>query len=218
MTRSHNICISVENSAKNASVLEAGKHCSSKPPALALPRCQILTSMIRERTLSELFSSRSGEYLVKDPETDELLPKQGPDRVYGLRRIVELEVVLSQNYLSANPADPAAGKPLSNVFHTSPFKETAEPLLFPFLVVEFKSEKNAVGFYDIQNQTALPISRLLQLQMDLRSAARTKASAVLHPLVWFFAFRGDDVRVYAAYTIEEGLAHKTVCRDQAPWS
>jgi hypothetical protein len=160
--------------------------------------------------VNELFSSRSGEFILNDPASDELLPKKGPDRVYGLRRTCEFEEILSQKYLSAAKEDANSGKTLSDTLQTSSFPETDEPLLFPFLAVEFKSEKNAVGFHDIQIQTALPIWVLLQLQLRLRSAARTKASTVLNPLVWFFAFRGDDVRLYAAYPSDDGLQPKYV--------
>jgi hypothetical protein len=52
---------------------------------------------------------------------------------------------------------------VGETIRTSPFKEGVEPLLFPFLVLEAKSEKSSNGFEDIQTQTAFPILALLKL-------------------------------------------------------
>lgn len=66
-------------------------------------------------------------------------------------------------------------------------------LFYPFLVVEAKREADAPGFIAIEAQTAFPIRRFLKLQDELQ-----KASQMNHdPLVWFLAFRGDELRLYA---------------------
>ncbi|TVY81443.1 hypothetical protein LSUE1_G006252 [Lachnellula suecica] len=70
-----------------------------------------------------------------------------------------------------------------------------EPLLFPFLILEAKSEKSACGFDDIQTQTAFPILALIKLQQDLQGQIAGMDSGAA-PLVWFLANRGDAWRVY----------------------
>lgn len=87
---------------------------------------------------------------------------------------------------------------LRDAIKFSPFKEGIEPLLFPFLILEAKSEGSAQGFDAIQTQTAFPIWALLRLQEDLHSRA-TDAELGTSPLVWFFANRGDAWRVFGCY-------------------
>jgi len=78
---------------------------------------------------------------------------------------------------------------------SSPFK--GGHTLFPFLLVEAKSEKSASGFGQIENQTALSIRTCLKLQIDLE----TESSQVLDPVVWFFGFMGDVWRLYMAFMV-----------------
>ena len=96
----------------------------------------------------------------------------------------------------------AQGKSIGDSVQSSPFGDASDPLLFPFLVLEAKSDKSPNGFDDISNQTAFPILALLRLQEDL---ARQVDDEKLDggPLAWFFASRGDAWRVYGCYVTEE---------------
>jgi hypothetical protein len=89
--------------------------------------------------------------------------------------------------------------------HTKAFKENASvpeglrrspfldgKVLYPFLIIEAKSEKRSPGFESIETQTAFPIRTLLKLQKDLSTASGIS----LKPLVWFLANQGDEWRVY----------------------
>jgi hypothetical protein len=67
-------------------------------------------------------------------------------------------------------------------------------VLYPFLIIEAKSEKGSTGFESIENQTAFPIRTLLKLQNDLSIASGTS----IKPLVWFLANQGDEWRVYGS--------------------
>jgi hypothetical protein len=60
-------------------------------------------------------------------------------------------------------------------------------VLYPFLIIEAKSEKGGTGFESIETQTAFPIRTLLKLQKDLSIASGIS----LKPLVWFLANQGD---------------------------
>jgi hypothetical protein len=73
----------------------------------------------------------------------------------------------------------------------SPFKD--RKILYPFLVIEAKSEKGSPGFESIETQSALAIRTCLVLQRDLETATGVS----LHPLVWFIAYQGDEWRLYA---------------------
>lgn len=82
----------------------------------------------------------------------------------------------------------------------SPFRKDGDPLLFPFLVLEAKSEKGADSFGLIEMQTAFCIRTLLKLQADLHVAVGEQTSCLGGPLVWFFASKGEEWRLSAAYT------------------
>jgi len=77
------------------------------------------------------------------------------------------------------------------------FKDKGDPLLFPFLILEAKSEKSNDDFEQIQCQTALPIKALLLLQDDLRHKAIQVNSP--GPLIWFLSYRGEKWRVHGCY-------------------
>jgi hypothetical protein len=100
-----------------------------------------------------------------------------PDRVIGLR--------MNENYENAIKAFPT---PLTS----SPIDRPQ--LIYPFMVVEAKREKDAPGFRSVEMQTAFPIRRFLGIQAELQSASQME----LDPLVWFWGFQGEDWRLYAA--------------------
>jgi hypothetical protein len=95
--------------------------------------------------------------------------------------------------LSTTPEDTVA-----DILKTTPFKTEADPLLFPFLVLEAKSEASSSGFDAILVQSSFPIRGLLKMQDDLRSNV-SDVEGAFDPLVWFLASRGDAWRVYAGY-------------------
>jgi len=140
-----------------------------------------------------LFDDRTQEVIIHDPLLKSQLPKQEPDRVYGLQATKNFETLLSSPTIVSS-AD-GSNSSLGDSIRSCPFKEGIEPLLFPFLILEAKSEKSSCGFDDIQTQTAFPILALLKLQNDLHSQ-ETGTEPGNPPLVWFFANRGDAWRVY----------------------
>lgn len=103
----------------------------------------------------------------------------------------------------------AEGMVLSDRVKMTPFKESLDPLLFPFLVLEAKSEKSSDAFSKIYLQTAFAIRALLNLQRDLANSTLENRQSSIQPLVWFLANRGEDWRVYGAYV-------ETTGRDQEP--
>jgi hypothetical protein len=93
----------------------------------------------------------------------------------------------------------AGGKMIGESIQSSPFRPDGEPIVFPFLALEAKSEKGRDGFSDIETQTAFTIRSLLTLQEDLRRAAGEDSEWESGPLVWFLANKGEQWRVAAAY-------------------
>ncbi|EPE33464.1 hypothetical protein GLAREA_06477 [Glarea lozoyensis ATCC 20868] len=140
-----------------------------------------------------LFEDRTQELIIHDPLLRSQLPKQEPDRVFGLRETTNFERLLSTSVPDTTESD--SNGTLRELVRSCPFKSGAEPLLFPFMALEAKSGKSPSGFYEIQMQTAFPIFALLKLQEDL-AAQVSDSSATEQPLVWFFANRGDAWRVY----------------------
>jgi hypothetical protein len=125
-----------------------------------------------------MFSNRTGHLLCHDPD-DKLtekgvMPRQ-PDRVFGLGMTKSFK-----QYTSVR----------SGLRH-SPFADGK--ILYPFFIIEAKSEKGSPGFESIETQTAFPIRTCLKLQNDLKNVSGIS----LNPLVWFLANQGDEWRVYA---------------------
>ncbi|GAQ05025.1 hypothetical protein ALT_2346 [Aspergillus lentulus] len=145
-----------------------------------------------------LFDDRAQEFVVYDELLRSQLPKQGPDRVLGLQNTRNLDSLLQ------SPVRPDLAKQqddiVSDILKTTPFKSQADPLLFPFLLLEAKSETSSSGFDAIQVQSAFPIYALLKLQEELRSYVDwSPGEERFEPLVWFLASRGDQWKVYGAH-------------------
>jgi len=145
---------------------------------------------------NSLFDDRTQEPIIHDPLIRSEITKHEPDRVYGLQATKNFNQLLSQT--ASGSLGASDGTTVGERVRSSPFKEGTEPLLFPFLVLEAKSESSSSGFGDIQNQTAFPIFTLLRLQEDLQAQAKASELGVI-PLVWFFANRGDAWRVYGCF-------------------
>ncbi|KAL4970918.1 uncharacterized protein BDV14DRAFT_162284 [Aspergillus stella-maris] len=152
-----------------------------------------------------LFDDRAQEFVVYDELLRSQLPKQGPDRVLGLQNTRNFDNLLQSPIRQDIAKHP--GDTISDILKTSPFKSEADPLLFPFLLLEAKSETSSSGFDAIQVQSAFPIYALLKLQEELRCCVDWQSGEErFEPLVWFLASRGDQWRVYASHldTVADG--------------
>jgi hypothetical protein len=143
-----------------------------------------------------VFEDRVEEMIILEQRVKKLLPKlrKMPDLVFGLRQPAALKGVLDA--LRINEASD---------LRCNPFSISEDPIIFPFFILEAKAEQSSYGFHEAHIQTAFPILTLLQLQ----ESVRVKASGSLsdqHPLVWYFAYRGDYWRVYGSYITDN--AHK----------
>ena len=120
--------------------------------------------------LNGLFEDKAEELMFPDLSVEsELVGKKygrsrKPDRVFGLQETNNFENILDQVpfHSSGGP------RTIRDSVQITPFKDTANPLLFPFLIVEAKSEKSYNGFADAEEQTAFPIKFLLDIQSNLR--------------------------------------------------
>jgi hypothetical protein len=102
----------------------------------------------------------------------------------------------------------SAGKSIGECIRFTPFRPDGEPIVFPFLALEAKSEKGRDGFSDVEMQTAFTIRALLKLQGDLRNATGEDSEWESGPLVWFLSYKGEQWRVAAAYIeYENGVEH-----------
>ncbi|CAI6338264.1 unnamed protein product [Periconia digitata] len=68
-------------------------------------------------------------------------------------------------------------------------------MIYPFLVIEAKKAIHPPGFRSIERQTAFPIRRFLHIQDELRN--KSLDYCYEPPLVWFFAYQGEEWRLYA---------------------
>lgn len=164
-------------------------------PTALLEKCKCLISMSsktiliksfsQELGISPLFDDRAEEAIVYSPELQAELPtrQDRPDRVYGLRVTERLSRLLQS----------------AGTVRNSPFKVDGDPLVFPFLVIEAKSEKGSDAFTDTQAQTAFAIRELLSIQHQLAEAAEKDGERDSGPLVWFLSYKGEQWRASAAY-------------------
>lgn len=95
-------------------------------------------------------------------------------------------------------ADDGEEKLLRDTLEASPFKRSREPLLFPFLLIEAKSDTtgDAAG---VEMQSAFAIERLLRVQDQLRPAADAETGWITEPVVWFFGWHGQDWYVKGSF-------------------
>ena len=91
-----------------------------------------------------LFGDRAQEFMIYDLALRAELPQQGPDRIYGLRATRNFEDLLSRSM--AHTFDETDPITIGDIIISSPFKAESDPLLFPFLVLEAKSESSGNGF------------------------------------------------------------------------
>ncbi|KAG4264865.1 hypothetical protein FPRO03_00149 [Fusarium proliferatum] len=140
---------------------------------------------IFEQGTSPLFDDKAEQAIIYPPELLAELPKreERPDRIYGLKATKRFRRLLG----------------LVPGTRTTPFKPDGEPLIFPFLVIEAKSEKAGYNFSDIQIQTSFVIRELLSIQQGLAAAAEEGQDWDAGPLVWSLSYMGEQWRVSAAY-------------------
>ncbi|KAF5628969.1 hypothetical protein F52700_8062 [Fusarium sp. NRRL 52700] len=145
---------------------------------------------IFEQGMSHLFDDKADEAIIYPPELLAELPKreERPDRIYGLKATKRFRRLLG----------------LVPGTRTTPFKPDGEPIIFPFLVVEAKSEKAGCNFSDIQIQTSFVIRELLSIQQGLAAVAEEGQDWDAGPLVWSLSYMGEQWRVSAAYTQGQG--------------
>ena len=134
------------------------------------------------------------KYSEDDPIFGALPREQKPDRIYGFRKTRRFGRLLDEE-----TSDPRfEGHELRDILECSPFNEMRDQVLFPFLVLEAKSETGD-SFDDIEIQTAFAIKKLLDIQLQLQSKTAERSQWQSGPLVWFLSHRGDEWRVAAAY-------------------
>ncbi|OBT59599.1 hypothetical protein VE04_00034 [Pseudogymnoascus sp. 24MN13] len=151
-----------------------------------------------EQGVSLLFDDRAQEAILHEAALQAAMQKkeEQPDRVYGLRKTNRLERLLCW---TEDKRVEAGGKMIGESVQSTPFRPDGEPIVFPFLALEAKSEKGRDAFSDIETQTAFTIRSLLTLQENLRRAAGEDSEWESGPLVWFLANKGEQWRVAAAY-------------------
>lgn len=141
------------------------------------------------------------------------MPRQRPDRVVGLRETKNLRMLLDQPQRTHPSSDV---RKLRDLIRSSPFKWQPDSLLFPFLILEAKTDLTHNNFSDIQYQTAFPIKLLLDLQTDLQSYS-SNPNQIPEPLVWFLGYKGSDWKLYGCYSGLDSKSNATyVSTDGTP--
>lgn len=162
--------------------------------------------------LNQIFGHREDEQVRLDRAVAAQLHKdiQKPDTIFGLRETRNIENLLydtKKRELELESGVAIQDKQLHELLDPSPLNQPisqkGDKLLFPFLVLEAKSGTSDSDWYSIQMQTAFPIKAFLDTQNRLRNATALKSKWRSGPLVWFFANKGEDWKLSAAY-MEQG--------------
>lgn len=126
-----------------------------------------------------------------------------PDRAIGLTETENFRMLLNSDD-NRIPVD-GERKRLRDTVKVSPYNEQSNGLLFPFLIIEAKSNKSGFDFQAIGMQTIFAIKHLLQLQMDLRAAT---GKETFEPLVWFIGYAGQfwNVSICVLHSTKAGKA------------
>ncbi|KAM0452045.1 hypothetical protein ACHAPV_009669 [Trichoderma viride] len=170
------------------------------------PRARWSLDQFEAVGLNRIFNFRADEEVRHDPEiTKELGKKEKPDRVYGLRRTRNIQLLLHD--IATQRPDPEAstdpgqtGRPSARRFMNQPMNAKGDRQLFPFLVLEAKTGSSD-EWHAINMQTAFSIRTFLDSQQQLHSAASALVSDwKARPMVWFFSNKGENWRLCAAYT------------------
>ncbi|OJJ04013.1 hypothetical protein ASPVEDRAFT_54268 [Aspergillus versicolor CBS 583.65] len=119
-----------------------------------------------------------------------------PDRVYGLIETDNLKALLDS--ADGRVSDDGEEKVLRDTLEASPFKPSREPLLFPFLLIEAKSDTSGDSA-GVEMQSAFAIERLLRVQDQLRPATDAETGWITEPVVWFFGWHGQDWYVKGSF-------------------
>ncbi|KAI1493431.1 hypothetical protein F5X96DRAFT_621846 [Biscogniauxia mediterranea] len=169
------------------------------------PRARRSLDQLEAIGLNQIFNFRAGEEVCHDPEVaKELGKREYPDRVYGLRKTRNIELLLYD--IAAQRLEPRVNTVADQTGQTSGFQFINQPMnargdsqLFPFLVLEAKSGSSD-EWHAINMQTAFSIRTFLETQRQLYSAASAVSSWKARPMVWFFSNKGENWRLCAAYT------------------
>ncbi|KAH7389010.1 hypothetical protein BKA64DRAFT_645482 [Cadophora sp. MPI-SDFR-AT-0126] len=98
---------------------------------------------------------------------------------------------------------------VEDFLQATPFHQRGEPLLFPFLVLEAKSEEGK-GHRNCGIQTSLPIWGLLKSQERL-SELSYPLEELGGPFVWYISYLGDSWRVSGCHiTVSKARKHYNI--------
>jgi hypothetical protein len=161
--------------------------------------------------INPIFDNRAEEAITysKGIRMDLGRREHRPDRIFGLCQTRTIEMLLGK--LARGQPQPLAT--VAQTVRVTPFRDAAEPIIFPFLIMEAKSEKSSSSFTNIDMQTAFAIRELVLLQEGLERAS----SKLGHPdwdagpLVWYFSYRGEQWRLHGAFSGHGADAGTVVC-------
>ncbi|KAK0612267.1 hypothetical protein B0T14DRAFT_531878 [Immersiella caudata] len=161
------------------------------------PRVRRSVDQLEAVGLNRIFNFRADEEVHHDPViTKELRKRESPDRVYGLRKTRNIELLL---YDIEPAGQPGVGQPSEFPSINQPMNSTGDEQLFPFLVLEAK-RGSSDEWHAINMQTAFCIRTFLETQQQLYSAASERSEWKERPLVWYLSNKGENWRLCAAYT------------------
>ncbi|KIW91594.1 uncharacterized protein Z519_07561 [Cladophialophora bantiana CBS 173.52] len=168
-----------------------------KSDTMPLPAAQTRRRQFRfDEGLNLLFDDRADEVIQYEEKIQKILQKGiKPDRLIGLRVTTRLDRILKET-------EGPDGNLVGESIRTTPIRDDSRPLLFPFLLLEAKSEKSSDGFSKIDSQSGFGLRNLLQLQRNLEHATIENRQSGMKPLVWYLAYRGEVWRLSGAYVEE----------------
>jgi hypothetical protein len=139
----------------------------------------IVVSHSNNIPLNRVFADRVDNFIIHGVEAASELRPRKPDRVYGLQQTKRFEGILGK---VLNVIENRTEKQIE----ITPFDDSTDPIIFPFLISEAKSEKGD-SFEACERQSAFPIWKLLCLQEALEKLPKKRL--VDKEVLWFGSWR-----------------------------
>jgi hypothetical protein len=121
--------------------------------------------------------------------------KRRPDRIIGFQRTGSFG--RRPDETARQLQNDAGIRTIGEMIQATVLNDNSGPLLFPFLVIEAKSE-HGKAHSDCDDQTAFPIWKMLKIQEELQDKSELQLD-YRGPLLLYISCRGDDCRLFGCY-------------------
>ena len=149
---------------------------------------------------SKIFDFTESSHFKLSPELQSKLKRKReiPDKVFSLRMTGTLHWLLKHK----DKREEYSGQTVEEALSPTLFPQNWSPMVFPFLLVESKTDSSTDSFQAIHQQLALLANESLLIQDRLRKAA-SSTKWIAGPLVWCLSHKGPWWQLSAGYNTDK---------------